>query len=411
MRAVLCVFLVVLCAGRAAAALRVAGPEAGFAAMASGPAAAAWNPATLALYPETRLELLALQCTVSNSSYSLSDYNRFNGAYWTEDDKRALLASIESSQLTVDGGARVGALGFATGGFAFTTETRAMSGMAVPKAAFEILLFGNTPGETFDLTGADGEGIAFTEFRISYARDLSRFFHSLPPRLEGWTVGASAKLLHGWAYAELLEASGGITTTDELIYADGKLRSVLAQGGSGYGFDLGFAGPLGGNWTGSLAARDLFASLTWTGDCEERIDTFGVAGLTLGDVDDDLVETASATRSLDEVTTALPAVFSIGAAHHGRRFLTAFLVETATSSAFGASGKPRASLATAWQALGWLVLRGSTAIGGTAGPSIGGSLGLGLGPFQLDLGSRTLGSLNPFDGKGIGLVAGLAIGL
>ena len=42
---------------------------------------------------------------------------------------------------------------------------------------------------------------------------------------------------------------------------------------------------------------------------------------------------------------------------------------------------------------------------------LGGSLGLGLGRFQLDLGSRTLGSLNPFGGKGVGLVAGLAIGL
>ena len=114
---------------------------------------------------------------------------------------------------------------------------------------------------------------------------------------------------------------------------------------------------------------------------------------------------------LDEPESIRQTLRTVGAAHHGQRFLSAVLIEMATSSALGASGTPRASVASAWQALGWLALRGSTEIGGGQGPSIGGSLGIGMGPVQLDIGSRTLGTLNPFDGKGIGLVAGLAIGL
>ncbi|MCK4303463.1 MAG: hypothetical protein KAY24_04430 [Candidatus Eisenbacteria sp.] len=387
------------------------GPETAFAAAASGPGAASWNPANLALFPETRIEVFSLRAGLGNNSYSIGDYNELNGAFWDEAQKQEILSQIETSRVTLEASGRLGAAGVSFEGLAFSTETRVASVVAVPKEVLEILLNGNTVGETFSLDGAEGAGIAFTEARISMARPLSNLLPRVPAVVSGWTVGASVKLLEGWFFGELLEASGGITTTDELIYGEGKLCSMMAQGGRGFGFDLGFAGPLGCDWTGSVAVRDLLASITWTADAEERIDVFEVPGISLGSDGCDEVNTESATRPLDSVETNLPVIFSVGAAHHGDGVLTAIHFEVATDSRYGASSNPLVSMGAAWQLLSWLVVRGAADLGGAVGTGLGGSVGVAIGPIQLDMGLQSRGTYNVFNSKGVTLATALSASL
>jgi len=393
------------------AAVRVAGPEAGFAAVTSGPAAASWNPAHLAYFPDPRLELLGLSGGFGNSSFSMRDYGRYNGSTWDQGDKDEILAAIDGDGLRFRGTARAGAMGFSLPGFAFSTGTRAASSAAIPKPAIDLLLNGNTVGETFSLEGAEGEAIAFTEFRLSYARRIEDLVPALAERMVGWCVGASAKLYQGWAYGELLEATGGVTTTTDVITGGGQLVSVTAMGGRGYGLDLGLVGPLGADWTGSFSIRDLFGSIDWTSEAEERIDTFEVLDVSLGEGTEEVVVSESVTRPLDSHRTDLPVAYAVGVAHHGDRLLTAGTLEVATAERAGGFPTPRAALAAGWALSGRFALRGTASLGGPESAGVGVGAGFALGPVQLDLGISTWGSLNPFGSKGVYLVSGLGVGL
>lgn len=409
--AVFSLLLAALSTGTARGDVRRPGPEASFAAVASGPKATSWNPANLALFPERRMELFTVQAGFGNNSFSMADYARLNGTVWSESDKREILSAIGSSELILEGEARLRAAGFSFGSLAFSTETRGSSRLAGPRELLELLLYGNTVGETFELDGAEAEAIAFTEVRFSMARPIESFVLTPPPVLKGWCAGATVKLLQGWAYAKLDEASGGVTTTQEAVYGSGYFRSVTARGGWGFGIDLGFSGPVGRDWVGSVAIRDLFATIRWTKGAEERIDSFDVPGLSLGDVDEDMMSTESVTRSMDSVQTSLPTVFSLGVARQGERLLTACHLEVATGSRLGASGIPRLSVGAAWESWRWLVIRGTAELGGIERAELGGGAGVAMGPVQLDLGLHSWGSFNPFDSRGLGLVLGLGMSI
>jgi hypothetical protein len=392
------------------ASVRPAGEDPAFAAAAAGPAATSWNPANLALFPERRVELFALRGGIGNDSYTLREYQELNGAFWDDDDKNTVLGGIHGSQVTLSGQASLRATGVSLGHLAFSTETRGASRASLPKEALELLLYGNTVGETFDLEGARAEGVAFTELRLSFAGSLRGVVPLAPRALDGWCAGASAKMLKGWGYGELLEAQGGVTTSVENLTGNGYLRYVTAQGGSGFGFDLGLAGPVGRGWTASLAARDLAARIKWTGQVEERTDCFAAPGISLGD-DNEVVVTESVTVPLGSVTTALPAVYSVGLAREQGRLLTAFQLEAAGEQRLGASPALRASAGAAWTFTRWFALRGSLSLGGEDAAAIGGGAGFAWGPVQLDLALRSWGSLNPFVSKGIGAATSLGIGI
>ncbi len=397
----------ILAVTAAAGPVQFAGTAEGFAAAAYGPAAVSWNPANLTLFPGTVVEVMSLRGGVGNNSYSISDYNRFNGSFWDDEMKAEILSKIDGDTFEFDGSINARVAGLSIAGFAMTTETRAISKIAAPKEMFELILNGNTVGRSFSIDGAEGGGIAFTEMRLSAARPLVSILPVESSRFSQWHGGVSLKILKGWGYGELLEARGGITTSQEMVYGDGHFRSQYARGGKGFGFDLGFAGPIGENWIASMAMRDLFASINWTRDVEERIESFDVPGLILGDSVS--VNSSSATRSLSSVKTSLPVVFSVGAARQGERFLHAFHLEMATKSQYGSSTTPRLALASGWKLKSRVALRASAATGGNGPSNIGGSLGLALGVVHLNLGLHSWGSLNPFASKGMGFISGMTI--
>lgn len=399
-----------IAAATAKAAVRPAGQEAAFAAASAGPAAASWNPANLALFPERRVELFALQAALGNDSYTLREYQRLNGAFWDDGDKDALLDALHASAVTLSGQASLRATGISLGRLALTTETRASSRAAMPEEALRLLLYGNTVGETFDLEGARAEGVAFSELRISYAGSLSGILPVTARALEGWCAGASAKLLQGWGYGKLLESRGGVNTTMESLSGDGYFRHVTAKGGRGFGFDLGLAGPLGRGWTASVAARDLGARVKWTHQVEDRTDRFVAPGVRLGN-GNEVIMTQSVALPLRAITTPLPVTYSAGVARQGDRFLTALHLEAASSRAMGASPAVRAAAGVAWTLRRWLVLRGSLSAGGEDAAAVGCGAGLAWGRVQLDWGARSWGSLNPWASKGMGVMTAVGIDL
>ncbi len=399
-----------LYASAASAAVRPAGQERSFAPAASGPAAASWNPALLALFPERRVELFSLRAGLGNDSFTLREYAQLNGSAWDEEDKQSILSAIEDETVELAGEASVRAAGVSFGPWAVATETRGASRMAVPKQLLELMLYGNTVGETFDVDGSSAEGAAFTELRVSLALPAAGILGRAAAPLGDWCVGVSAKMLKGWAYGRLLEAEGGVTTTVERLYGEGYFKILSARGGRGFGFDLGAAGPIGRGWTASVSARDLFASIEWDDGVEEQTDYFEVPGMALGD-DDEVVISESVTVPLQSVRTDLPQTYALGVAHHGRRLLTTFHLEAASASRMGLSSALRLGAGAAWSFKPWLVLRSGVSVGGADAAAVSGGAGFGLGPVQLDLGLCSWGNLNPFASKGVGVVTSIGMGI
>jgi hypothetical protein len=395
----------------AGAQVRAAALSGAYTAVAAGPHASAWNPANLALYDQRGIDFFSVHAAIGNNSYSLSDYREFNGAFWGEEEKQEILARIESSAICVDGVADASALGVAFGGWAFSTATRGVSQLALPKEYVRLVLYGNTVGETFNLDGAEGAGLALTEFRCSLARRLGDLLPGASARVRQWSAGLSVKFLQGWAYGEILTATGGVTTTTTEINGSGSVRSIVASGGHGFAADLGFAGPIGRGWVAGVAARDLLAAIHWTRGVEERTDTFEIADVTLGNAGEEEVVTETTTLSLDGARTTLPVRYSLGVARDDDALLIAFNLDAASATTYGASARLRASAGVEWRARSWMALRGGASLGGLGGTTLALGLGFKPGRVKVDLALHSWGTANPFSSKGLGVGLGFGLAL
>jgi len=60
-----------------------------FTGLAMGIDAARYNPANLGLsgYQQNRFEIVGFGANISNNSFTLGDYNRYSGAFLTNNDK------------------------------------------------------------------------------------------------------------------------------------------------------------------------------------------------------------------------------------------------------------------------------------------------------------------------------------
>jgi hypothetical protein len=388
--------------------VQLAGHDPAFAAISAGSRALAWNPANLSLLPRDGIEGLAIDASLGNSAYSLAEYNRFNGAYWGEKEKVEILNRISADHITMAGSGSAAVLGVTWRGLAFGAETRVLSRLRLPKELLRLLLQGNTIGETFTLRDAEGGGLAFSEFRLSGASSLTGVARAAALPIEHVHAGVSLKLLRGWGYAEVSEATGGVTTTAETIAGSGTLKTLQASGGWGYGLDLGISGSLGGGWVASLAARDLVGRMRWTSGVQERTDFFEVPEMDLGDIEEDLVQTGTHIAPARAVTTNLPATVVLGAGHLTRRSATSLALDAPLRDGPLGRGSIGVSLGAAWLPRRWFALRAVGGVGGLAGTRIGAGCGCALGPVAVDLAMRTWGTLNPFDSHGLGLALSLS---
>ncbi|MCK4412954.1 MAG: hypothetical protein KAY32_05375 [Candidatus Eisenbacteria sp.] len=394
-----------------AAQVRAAGMAGAYTALASGTDAPAWNPANLALYRERGVVLLAAHAGIGNNSYSLDDYRQLNGAYWGEAEKQTILERIEGNSFDLAGSGSVSALSSAWGDWAVSSRTRAASTVSVPKEYLRLILYGNTVGESFDLAGADGHGVVFSEFALCGGRPLEALLPRLGSWAGEWTVGVSLKLLRGWSYAQVLEAEGGLTTTETSLDGSGFVRTALAQGGWGFACDLGVAGRLADGWYAGLSIRDLFGAIRWDEEAEERTESFDASDVTLEEIDGETVETESESIARAAWRSDLPVTWAFGIARRLDRWSLAADLAWASGDGFGAPDAPRAALGVEYRVRDWLLLRGGGSLGGLEGAGLAGGLGLGWRTIRLDLALHSWGTFNPFSSNGLGLGLGLGLAL
>ncbi len=381
-----------------------------YTALAYGLEAGFYNPANLGLSLNRNfsLDLVTIGAEIKNNSFSLKDYNEYNGRYWNDGDKQAILDRIPAEGLRLNGVAEAAGLNFSIWRLAFNFRGRGESLLQLHKDPFELLLFGNEirPGVT--LNNNRGEAIAYCDASISYGQPLLKWAGG------EFAVGATFHYIYGFAHEEIIEASGGVFTTDTGFVGDAQAVVRSALGGSGQAVDLGASMVFAKNWTISAGLENLYSKIKWNNETEETRFTFHMDPVTLetlldSEDDDSLTETSDTTYSISPFATTLPANFKLGIAKIGKKLTLAFDWSQATSSKYSHSTNPRVAGGLEYKPIGFLPLRIGAATGGNKGTILSGGLGLHFGPLHMDMAIAGCGSFVPAASKGVAFAYGIGL--
>lgn len=353
-----------------------------YTALARGVESPTWNPANLGLKSNKvyRFNLLSFGLGVHNNSFSKKQYDLYNGAYLTEQDKVNILKTIPDDGLAFDINSEIQAMGLSIGSFALTGSGYAVSNFSLSKDIADILLNGNDFNRTYDIGNSSGEGYGISSFALSKA-------FSFPLKaFNQFSVGLSAKYLMGFAYGNVKEATSTFTTNIDGVHGTGRLVLDHAFGGSGFGFDFGAAAKLNKDLTASFGLSNVFGKINWSNQTERTTFTYSVDSLSVekaGDADlDSVIINDEETVDIDGFSTNLPKQMRLGLSHSSKKITLAFDYTQGLSAGPGVSTKPRLAFGSELKYLSFLPLRAGISFGGENGVSTGVGFGLDLGLFS-----------------------------
>ena len=358
------------------------------------------NPANLALADGSNLaiELFSAGADISNNSFSLSDYNSYNGEYLTESDKNDILSKIPDNGLEGSAETGISAFSFSRGEIAFGITAEADGKASIDKKILELVFNGNTIGDTMDLSNACGTGIAHVDFNLSYARELKRL---------GWGVinwGINLKYIYGLRYASVEEANAYVATSLSGIDSEGAIQLKTSEGGAGFGIDLGLSAAYGKSWIISMAITNIISRINWNKNNKLNTYLFTWEKLTADNSDDGAVITSDEIEeSIGSFSETLPPELALGASTTYKSLLLSFDYKQGFKDQGRVSTTPEISLGCEAGFLKSIPLRAGFSVGGAEGSSAAVGLGLNIKPFFIDFAYMATGSLIPIGGKGMGL--------
>lgn len=366
-------------------------------ATARGLEAVTYNPANLAFSDGASVGLAGAAVAVQNNALSLDRYNEITGAHLDSAAKAQLLADIPEDGLSLDADARASALGFQFGSFALTAGAVGAGHGNLDKDYFDVVLHGNPVGQTVDFSNTWGEGSALGMATASFGAQVLA--------LGGASLGAgvNVRYLHGIYEMHVASAGGTLTTGMEEITADAHVTTMSAEGGRGYGVDLGLALRTPGGLAVGLTLENVQGSVEWDRNVEYREFRLDAADVNLLNSDlDAAVSDADTAWTGAAYTTSLPRQARLGAAAKVGSFLLAADWVQGFEDRGLVSTAPRVAAGLEWQ-LGFLQPRLGAATGGVQGDSASAGLGLSLGFWRLDAAAVTRGGLKVGDTKGLGV--------
>ncbi len=151
-------------------------------------------------------------------------------------------------------------------------------------------------------------------------------------------------MLRGWGHAELMEANGGLNTSLQGVTGEADFLARTAQGGSGYGVDLGLAARHPNGWRFSVTLDNVVSRISWSQKVELHRETVRADTIRLSDTnkdEDDLVESDSETTSGASFTEGLPSELNLAADRAWGPLLLAANLSQGFSDRFGTSTSPR----------------------------------------------------------------------
>ncbi len=365
--------------------------------LAKGVYAPLYNPANIGLsgYRQNGLELLGFGTRISNNSFTLDDYNKYTGAFLTDDDKSVILGKIPSEGLKMSADVEAGAMSLSMGHFALSFNGTAATEVNLGKDALELFLMGNGLDDTFSLNGMYSEAIAYASAGLSYGTPL---YKSGTRQL---AVGATYKYIRGFAYEKVTELRGGVVTMATGFQGEGVMVAQTAQGGRGYAVDLGAALRLSDSYTVGVAIENFLSNLTWNHKTEEHGYRFQFDSLTAENMDDSIVVHDDYSTDIPSFKSTLPSVMRIGLANTSGKLLWALDWEQGFRLGAGVSSKPRLAAGAEYRLISFFPLRAGYSAGGGKGSVVSGGCGLDFSLFYLDLAASNHSGLNFSATKGL----------
>jgi len=363
------------------------------------------NPATLGIVRNyIALQLLQLSLGISNTSLSINEYARFNGAFLDSSKKEDLLALIPDEGLTLHFDTVLGVplINFSLNNIAVTTNVVAVGDLTVPKAPFEVLLKGNEEGKNFPLE-AGGESIALLELGFSNGG-----------LLRGYLVGYTAKVLIGLAYANVDSSEGDFITDSTFIHGSGEYLLRRSSGGIGYAVDVGILGITVQGWYLGASLINALGTIHWTRDNEVRRYFYNIDNLNLNRI---------ATRGFDELvtggnelgadpgtfSTSYPTILRLGVSRHYGSALLAADYQQGFEERLFATKKARMAFGMELTTLRLLALRAGLALGGLEGKEAAFGFGLRFRVVTIDFAYAYRGGFLPNTAKGFQVSLGMAL--
>ncbi len=365
-------------------------------AAARGLAAAAANPAFLAFSPGTTVGLAGGTVDVQNNSFTLARYNEVAGKTLSQADKEELLADIPEDGFGLDMQADAGALGFQNGSFALTTGAVGMGDGTLDKDFFDLVLFGNAPDQTVDFSNTSGEAYGVAKASLSWGQSLGSF--------AGGSIafGVTGSYLQGLYEVHVDDAWGQVTTTMSSIDGEAYVSAITAEGGQGYGMDVGVAWQRGDLSLG-LAMDNAWSRLDWTGTVERTV--YSVALSASATSLDNALTDSDSTYAVDGYTTELPRRVRFGGAYDLGSLTLAGDCTMGLEDRAGTSTEPAFHLGAEWRPFGLLALRAGGMTGGSLDAAYAAGLGLRMGFWHVDVAAMQRGEASMDGGKGLGFGA------
>ena len=358
------------------------------------------NPANLGIVRNyIAMQIIQVNFGVSNSSLSLFEYNKFNGADLEEDNKKEeLLSLIPDEGLTVYFDTSVQPIlgNISWNNMAVTTDIYSVGEVTIPKAPFEIIFNGNDIGVDYSLE-AGGESLTAAEIGFSNG-GLFR----------GYLVGYSARIIRGLAYFGVDSSNANFLTDSSKIVGNGEYIMISSKGGLGYSFDIGLLKLNVGGVHIGIALNNLLGKINWS-DNNERIKYFysidnlnlnriakkGYGALVTGDNE--------RTPLNDKFSTKLPRLLRIGASTSFLKTLIAFDYLQGFSDRLYSSKVGKFSLGMEYYGESRTPFRFGISAGGREGKEIGIGLGIRLLKIEVDVAYAMRGAYKPTNANGFEL--------
>ncbi len=366
--------------------------------LAKGYYSPSFNPANLGIsdFQMRGMQVFGAGVSFNNNSLSLDDYNRYTGAHLSEADKQDLLSKIPTEGLKVSADGEVSALGFGAGNIAISLSAVGAAEINMNRSVIELLLNGNTYGESVDMEGIYGDGYGLASLNLSYGHRLYKDFD------RQLAVGATVRLLKGLVYEEIIEANGEAVTLATGFDGAGNIVTRTASGGTGFSVDLGATFQLNKNYTVGAAVYNFASAIRWNKETEEHHYQFAFDTLTAVNMDNDsLITTVDTVIAVNPFTTDLPSSIRVGLAKTHGTLLWAIDWEQGFKLAAGSSPTPRVSTGMEYRFLSFLPVRAGFGLGGKQGTTFAGGIGLNFAPVNLDVGVANYNAVVGSSGKGI----------
>ena len=398
-----------------------------------------WNPANLGLpsrhFGSSVLILPSFALGLGNNAFCLDLYEKYNGKYLTEQDKKAILDLIRDG-LKIYTNLQYDILGLSVWRIGFKNTIESTFDLTLTQGPFEFALRGTEVGKTVRLDDLGAELCVLNRTSVSYAHPLSNISAALREELDKLeisqlSVGLTLNYLAGLAYASLETPKGQIRFDNYYVHGSGEaimraagvevdstdggqeIKFRPGKIGSGFSLDVGVAATVKKNFTVGLSLMNLGGEINWEKYTREFRFSFSADSLNMVKVaqdttgGDSLYTTADSSYAIDPFKSRYPTYLNLGVAYRlnpekigenirwlADELVLAFDWRQGFSDGMGISRKARFAFGLETGLLwGYLPFRLGLALGGQYGVVGTYGIGLKLGAFTCDLAFENRGHL------------------